>query len=271
MTIARKWAAEAFNPSPDSANRIHSDEVAKEFGFKGGLVPGVTVSAYLMHPAVEAWGLDWLGRGRAHIVVSKPLYDSDRFQVDLSDETDASYKAVLSNAEGMQCASGFVDINDAPPEPPVMRGDPLLKKGQAIPDASREAMEKLKKQGMFALPLRWDCTHNMAGYLRNRAQMPELLRLDGGGYANPSFMLGLTNWVLAGNACMNPWIHLQTDSQFFAPVPNGSDLVCECAISDPYEKKAHEFVDVDVDVYLSRTREAVMQAKLRAIYKLRGC
>ena len=270
MALAQSWTAEAFNQSPDSSNRIHSDEVAKEFGFKGGLVPGVTVSAYLTHPAVAAWGLDWLGGGRAHVVVGKPLYDTYRFEVDVSDVTDTSYHGILTDQTGTQCANGFVDMGSGLAEPPAMRGDKLLKKGQAIPDATREEMEKLKERGMLALPARWDDTNNMSTYLRNRQAMPELLRFDGGAYANPSFMLGLTNWVLAGNAYMNPWIHLQTDSQFFTPVPNGSELICECAIVELFNKKGHEFVDVDVDVYLRQTRQAVMSARLRAIYKLRG-
>ena len=43
----------AFNQAPDSDNEIHSDEMAQRFGFEGGLVPGVTVSAYLVQPGVE--------------------------------------------------------------------------------------------------------------------------------------------------------------------------------------------------------------------------
>ena len=48
------WQGVAFNQAPDSANEIHGDRVAKQYGFRGGLVPGVTISAYLLHPAVEA-------------------------------------------------------------------------------------------------------------------------------------------------------------------------------------------------------------------------
>ena len=33
------WQATALNTAPDSENQIHSDELAKEYGFKGGLVP----------------------------------------------------------------------------------------------------------------------------------------------------------------------------------------------------------------------------------------
>ena len=45
--VVDNWTATAFNTAPDSRNEIHSDKVAKQFGFKGGLVPGVTVTAYL--------------------------------------------------------------------------------------------------------------------------------------------------------------------------------------------------------------------------------
>ena len=37
----KSWQATALNTAPDSENEIHSDKLAKEYGFKGGLVPGV--------------------------------------------------------------------------------------------------------------------------------------------------------------------------------------------------------------------------------------
>ena len=79
MTI-EGWSAEAFNQVPDSQNEIHGDRVSKLFGFEGGLVPGVTVSAYLLHPGVVAWGRDFLDRGRSHVRVISPLYDGERFE-----------------------------------------------------------------------------------------------------------------------------------------------------------------------------------------------
>ena len=95
MPIPQPWQGEAYNQVPESENRIHSDEVARTYGFKGGLVPGVTVTAYLCHPAVETWGLDWLERGRTSAVASTPLYDRKRFRVELSDVTSSAYGAVL--------------------------------------------------------------------------------------------------------------------------------------------------------------------------------
>ena len=270
------WQATAFNQSTDSSNQIHSDEIARAYGFRGGLVPGVTVSSYLIHPAVEAWGADWLSRGSASIVVRKPLYDGFKFEVELTEVTAKSYRATLTDQEGTQCAVGHIQLKDALPAPPKKRGDAMLTeamgRGEDIPAATREEMDRLKVKGMFALPARWnveDTTHNkMVTYLKDVSAMPAIHSFDGKGYANAAYMLGLTNWVLAGNAYMNPWIHLQTDSQFYAIVKNDANLIVECNITDLYEKKGHEFVDLKVDVY--QDDSMVMSANLRAIYRLRG-
>lgn len=269
MSNPTHWRATAFNSATESANQIHSDEMAKAYGFKGGLVPGVTISAYLMHPAVIAWGRDWLERGWARVVVSKPLYDGYSFDVEVEDVTDRTYTAVLVDQEGVRCATGSMALTDEPPAPPVRRGDPLLAKDQTIPTVSRETLERLKRAGMYALPARWSAEHRMAGYLADPAEMPAIHRFDGAGLANAGFLLGLTNWVLAGNTYMNPWVHVQTESQFFAAVEPDTSLVVECAVADLFEKRGHEFVDARVDAYVRDTDQCVMTAELRAIYRLR--
>jgi len=93
---------------------------------------------------------------------------------------------------------------------------------------------------------------------------------DGGGYANPANTLGITNWVLGGNVKISPWLHLQTDSQNYAPIPPGSELIAETSVADLFERKGHEFVDLDVAVFFEANREPAMSARLRAIYKMRG-
>ncbi|HEY3142742.1 MAG TPA: hypothetical protein VGJ86_16500, partial [Acidimicrobiales bacterium] len=60
MGDVRDYTLVAKNTATTSANKIHDDEVAQRYGFRGGLVPGVDVYAYLTHPLAEAWGIDWL-------------------------------------------------------------------------------------------------------------------------------------------------------------------------------------------------------------------
>ena len=269
MGIPRSWQGEAYNQSQGSENQIHSDEVAREYGFKGGLVPGVTVSAYLIHPGVEAWGLDWLTRGRARAVVAKPLYDGRPFRVVVSDATERAYRAVLVDEGGVECATAEVELPESVPPPPQFRGDPRIGEGYERPPGTREVMEGLRRQGMRALRARWDGKAGIISYLRDASGMPEILRPEGGGYANPANALGLTNWALAGNVKISPWLHLQTDSQNYAPIAPGSELVAEAAVADLFERKGHEFVDLEVAVYFEATRQPAMSARLRAIYQMR--
>ena len=53
----------AYNSARQSENKMHDDSVARQFGFLGGLVPGVDVYAYMAHPAVGRWRRAFLERG----------------------------------------------------------------------------------------------------------------------------------------------------------------------------------------------------------------
>ncbi|HKA92367.1 MAG TPA: hypothetical protein VKE97_01090, partial [Acidimicrobiia bacterium] len=57
------YTVRAYNAATASENKIHDDVVARTYGFEGGLVPGVTVYAYLTHPVVAAFGRPWLEHG----------------------------------------------------------------------------------------------------------------------------------------------------------------------------------------------------------------
>jgi hypothetical protein len=190
--------------------------------------------------------------------------------VELEGATARAYDGVLTDEDGTRCANGHVELPETAPAPPAMRGDPRIGEDFRRPRASREVMEELRERGLHALYARWNTGAEITGYLRDTSEMPKLLRSDGGGYANTAFALGLTNWALAANVGIDAWLHLETESQNHRPIPRESELVVESAIADLFEKKGHEFVDLDVEAYLLDTREPVMSARLRAIYQLRG-
>ncbi len=267
MSVPVSWSAAAWNPVPESENRIHSDEVAKAYGFRGALVPGVTVSAYLLHPAAVAWGPAFVERGQAHVVVHRPVYDGERFRVEVEDASDAAYVARLVDPRGVHCASAEVTLPARAPKPPRRRGDPLLARDAKRPTASRAVMEAFRKNGLAALPARWAAGAEITRYLRDPRAMAPVYGEPGP--ANPSFVLGLTNWLLGGNVKMSPWLHLETHSQHHRAIEPGMELVVEGAIADLFEKKGHEFVDVDVAIYPERESEAAASVRLRAIYRLR--
>ena len=89
------------------------------------------------------------------------------------------------------------------------------------------------------------------------------------GYAHLCFLLGCSNWILAGNAFMNPWVHLQTKSQNYRPVAMNTSLIAEMSVQDFYEKKGHEFIDVNVNLFVDKSLLCCMSINLIAIFKLR--
>ena len=80
----------ARNNAADSENRIHADDVARQHGFRGGLVPGVTVYAYMGAPVVAVLGPDWSQHGTMSARFVKPVYDGDELTVSAAsvDEED---------------------------------------------------------------------------------------------------------------------------------------------------------------------------------------
>ena len=131
-------------------------------------------------------------------------------------------------------------------------------------------MHRLQHSGMGALRVRWSESSELTTYFRDSELMPTPLKIEGGRHAHLGFVLGLTNWALDSNVQINPWLHLQTDSQCFHAIGWGTELIVEAAIVELFEKKGHHFCDVQVSAFRSHDDVAVMHTRLRAIYQLRG-
>ena len=69
---------------------------------------------------------------------------------------------------------------------------------------------------------------------------------------------------------MNPWVHLQTKSQNYKPVSLGTTLIAEMSVKDFYEKKGHEFIEVNVNLFENKSLQCCMSINLLAIFKLRN-
>jgi hypothetical protein len=266
--MPRPWTGVAYNQATASDNRIHADDVARQYGFRGGLVPGVTVYAYLLQPAVEAWGLDFLARGAASVKLERPLYDGGGFDATVDLTGASTYAGAVRDADGTVCARGTVSMPPTPALPPVRRGDPSAPRGDARPEATRDALERLRDRGMGSIALEWRASGEMERTTRDLDAMPDLVRPDRGGWAHPAFTLGCANWVLAQNVRLGPWIHVESEVRHFAAVPRGAALVIEARVADLFGRGGHEFVDLDVALFLAPDTPA-LSARHRAIYRLR--
>ena len=190
------WSSKALNTAPNSENQIHGDDIAKEFGFKGGLVPGVTVSAYLLHPIIEKWGLDWLEKGWAKCKITSPLYDKENFSVYLNEISEKKILSNLKNSNQVVTANAEASLLKEIPEAPKIRNDKIAIKNFQGPRASKNVWMKLKKDGCMAFEYFWGGKDPLI-YLRDQNKLPDLLNPSKKGLSNLSFLLGCSNWALA--------------------------------------------------------------------------
>ena len=272
-TIPENWSGRAFNQVPDSVNKIHGDEIAKQYGFKGGLVPGATLSAYLVQPAIVAWGEEWLERGFAHVKVKSPVYHGEQFDIQVVTENH-TYAAQLYSQSKL-CVEAEVSLNHTMPLAPQPRKCEFIDDNYQKPPATRQVMQEFLDNGCPAMRFKWNAEHEMAIYLAESTEMPALLQTDchvanALGKANMGFLLGCGNRHFAAVASMNPWVHLETKSQNFRAVDLNTRLVCEMELLELFNKKGHEFADCEFNLFEEETGHCVCSIWQRAIYQLRA-
>ena len=196
------------------------------------------------------------------------MYDNEQFSVSVESEANGSYLSRLTNASGIVTANAQVSFPQSLPVAPQRRGDPVADDRHQAPLATPDNMRRLMSEGCYAFSYRWDSTHPMSRYLRDRQQMAPCYFEQQ--KANPAFILGVSNWVLAANAIMNPWVHMETSSQNFASINLATEIIAEMNIDEVFEKKGHQFVDVTVNLFDAVDNRCYSNVKLRAIYQLRG-
>src|SRR5260370_28983522 len=104
-----EYRVKARNTPTSSENQIHDDAVARRYGFRGGLVPGVTVYAYMTHPLAEAFGTGWLERGTASVRFVKPVLHGEELTVSgtvtARDERGVNASLTAATASAGECAA----------------------------------------------------------------------------------------------------------------------------------------------------------------------
>src|ERR1700677_281847 len=118
MSALPPYHVSAYNTAKSSENKIHDDATAKRFGFKGGLVGGVHVYAYMSPMPVQRWGRAWLERGTAEARFGKPVYEGDIAEITAVE--DATGMSLQVDSGGQLCATGHAGLPDNAPELPVL-------------------------------------------------------------------------------------------------------------------------------------------------------
>jgi acyl dehydratase len=257
------YTVTAFNASKESENKIHDDAVARQFGFRGGLVPGVDVYAYLTHLPIARWGRAWLEHGTAECRFLKPVYDGDTAIV-TAVETAAGLDLRI-DSHGELCLTGCATLPSEPIAPPaILRDAPL----PPDPPAKRPpADETTLVVGTRLAIIPFRVTDEYAEeYLRTARETNPLYAREG--LVHPGTILHIGNWVLRHNVVLGPWMHVGSTVQHFAAARVGDELSARAVVTANYERKGHRFVELDVLVYANEKIPIARLAHI-AIYRPR--
>src|SRR5712692_2967418 len=198
-TALPEFHVSAPEPSEGRENKIHEDTVARQYGFKGGLVPGVTVYGWLTHPIVEALGAEWLEKGTFRARFAKPIYFEEpaviRARVAVRTGDSVLVEAAAHNAAGEVCGTAQMSLSRLPrlaaPDAGAYATAPMPVER---PQVSRALLEGLRVLGTPELQL---TPESAAMYLTRFGETLPLYRQTAPP-AHPGTYLDLANRALSG-------------------------------------------------------------------------
>ena len=247
----------AFNTATASLNKIHDDAVARQFGFRGGLVPGVDVYAYLTHVPVREWGRDWLEHGSMSARFVTPVYDGH--QVTVTGRPDGDDLELTVVDDGVTCATGRAGRAFEPTDRPA---PPSAELPATPPPAAPEVLAPGTVLGTVT-----DVFDAAAHREYLDAVREDLPLYTADGIAHPGWLLRFANSALSRNVVLGPWIHVSSDIALLGTVADGETVTARAVVLDEFERKGHRFVTLDVAI--DADDHPVQRVSHTAIYRLR--
>ena len=237
------YRVRAVNTAPDSENKIHDDRVAAQYGFRGGLVPGITVYGYMTVPVVQ-FDPAWLDYGSMQVRFREPVYDGDDVIVraDAADDESiqgGSIQIVAEREDGAVYAAGTARIAHAEAKPDLL---PLKELPRVRPVPGRDNL--------------------IAGAVLGT--VVETLDI-----VDAERLLKLSNHILMRNFELGPWIHAASEVTNWSAPLVGDEIAVRGRICNRFDRKGHEFVVLDV-MLVANGERLVQTVRHTAIYRPKG-
>ena len=228
---------------------MHSDAVAQGYGFKGALVPGVTIFSHLTRPLLAHLGAEWLSCGTAEVTFLKPAYEDELLTIRSSptpaEGSSAAHALTCCNEQGVELARMTAGIADAGRSP-----DPRGEIAPGPPVAGRQTVTwDLMETGKPFPLLTWTPTaaENLEWCRDVRDELP-LYREAPAPLLHPGFILRQANNALRNRFTLPAWIHTGSRITFHAPLRAGSSYEVRAIPEEKWLRKGHEFVRLYVAI-----------------------
>ncbi|MGY1753258.1 hypothetical protein [Blastococcus sp. SYSU D01042] len=232
----------------EAANRIHSDDVAQQFGFTGALVPGVELFARLTTPLVEAWGEEWLAGGRIDVRFRRPVYSGEELLVQVRDGA-----LTATGPDGVvRCVGTAARTGDRPdltgldevPGGAGMVDDPVVG-----PFPSVEEPVTVEQNEWYL-----DAVGEPLALYRERS------------LAHPGMLLKAVHRLLTRTVVLGPWIHTASDCTFLGVARLPALVTSHGRVTAVGRRGSHD--EVRYDALVLADGETVLHTRHTALYRL---
>jgi acyl dehydratase len=235
----KMYETTAHNHSHASENRIHADDVAQKYGFRGGLVPGVAVFGYMTHPLVTELGGGWLGHGILNVRFLKPAYDGDRLRMKL-ETRDGVHAVTCRNDRDELLAELSLTTPGTLPAPDARFRLPAPAAKPPRVEISTEAIDI----GVPFTPFRQTpSAEDNRTYAERVNDDHELYRQ---GVLHPHLLQHWSNLALVQRFVMPAWIHVSSEMRFRKTLHVGDPVDIRAVPIEKWERRGHEFVKLYV-------------------------
>lgn len=260
----------ALNDAEDSENKIHSDEIAARFGFKGALVSGVNLFGYLTQSLVRSYGASWLESGMLDVIFLKPAYQDELLNIrteSLSSETGhRNHVTSLYNEEDRLLAKLESWLpNELPPLQQYLESSASpLGEPEFRPEISWESIELDTPAPSFI----WQpgIEDNAAHVAIQRDQSKLYQGADA--YLHPYFILQMCNKALMRMYIMPAWIHTGSKLTVRRGLRVGEAIEIRCLPIEKWEQRGHQFIKLYVAMLVNS--EVAVEIEHSAIFRIAG-
>lgn len=262
-----EYRVKARNTSAGHENKIHDDAVARRYGFSGGLVPGVTVYAYLTQPLTAVLGVPWLARGTADVRFVKPILDGEEVVVTgaVTGRDAGGLRATVTAATASgECAALTVTVPAGPPTPVNVALYPPAPLPVERPPVSHVVLDR---QVPLGTPEALYDEVRAAQYLEDITDPLPIYR-GPDGWVHPAFFLNQANRALDRNVRLGPWLHVSSRVRHLGGARVGAALATCGRVRSLYERKGREYVELDLLIVAGAPAQPAAHVLHTAIYRL---
>lgn len=236
-------------------NPIHSTDAAREYGYEGALVGGVTIYAWTIPTILEALGERWLSDGWVDVMFRRPTYPNQQMTIRVTEGEDGISDLAMTNDEGATAVSGQVGLGKAPwlddLQLPVRRApEPKLASVSRLTLAEAPVGQDLRP---MSVPV---TAEDVRKWASGDVAVTDPRFTEGDRpLLHPGWIAARMESLAHHSYDYSPAIHTRSQVQHLAPARADQTLTAAGRMSSAYERKGHHYYEMDAMLFAEHGEE----------------